>query len=169
MNPIGKWLAAIALVVGAAWFVGRAPAPSAEEPVSGWEEHPSAAPAAVAPQREAPAAGGDGAEAAQAAYAQRAGGQMLRVAGKVERILADDRDGSPHQRFIIKTSLDLTLLVAHNLELAPRLAGIAVGDGVEVYGEYEWNAQGGVMHWTHDDPQGRHPAGFIDWNGSRYQ
>ena len=46
---------------------------------------------------------------------------------------------------------------------------VAVGDTVEVFGEYEWNAQGGVMHWTHDDPQGTHPAGYIEWKGRRYQ
>jgi hypothetical protein len=40
---------------------------------------------------------------------------------------------------------------------------------VVVYGEFEWNEQGGVMHWTHDDPQRVHAAGYIDWRGRRYQ
>jgi Protein of unknown function (DUF3465) len=108
-------------------------------------------------------------DAAQRAFAERAEGRMLLAAGRVQRILADDRDGSPHQRFIISTDAGQSLLVAHNLDLAPRLDGLDVGDEVAVLGLYEWNAQGGVMHWTHDDPAGNHDAGYIDWRGQRYQ
>jgi hypothetical protein len=107
--------------------------------------------------------------AARQAFEQRARGRMLQVEGRVERNLSDDRDGSPHQRFIIVTNDGQSLLVAHNLDLAPRLDGLAPGDQVSLFGEYEWNEQGGVMHWTHDDPQGVHPAGYIDWQGRRYQ
>lgn len=98
-----------------------------------------------------------------------ASGTQLRVGGRVQRLLADDRDGSPHQRFIIATDSGITLLIAHNIALAPRLDGIAVGDRVEVYGEYEWNDKGGVVHWTHKDPRGDHVAGYIQWRGRRYQ
>jgi hypothetical protein len=109
------------------------------------------------------------ADAAQEAFRSRARGRVITVIGTVVRTLADDRDGSPHQRFIIRTGGDLTLLVAHNLDLAPRLEGLVPGEKVTVLGEYEWNEQGGVMHWTHDDPQGRHVAGYIEWRGRRYQ
>ncbi len=112
------------------------------------------------------AAGGD---VAREAFEQRASGRMLRIRGRVVRILPDDQDGSPHQRFIFATDSDQTLLVAHNLDLAPRLEGLKAGEEVTVYGEYEWNAQGGVMHWTHDDPAGRHVAGYIEWRGRMYQ
>lgn len=109
------------------------------------------------------------ADAARAAFEQHARGRQLEVAGRVLRTLSDDRQGSPHQRFIIETDSGQTLLVAHNLDLAPRLDGLAAGDPVVVYGEYEWNEQGGVMHWTHDDPRGVHTAGYVDWRGRRYQ
>jgi hypothetical protein len=33
----------------------------------------------------------------------------------------------------------------------------------------ESNSQGGVIHWTHNDPQGRHTAGWLEHNGRRYQ
>jgi hypothetical protein len=108
-------------------------------------------------------------DAAQLAFQSRSQGRVIAVTGKVERILADDRDGSPHQRFIIRTPGGVSLLIAHNLDLAPRLEGLAAGETVVVLGEYEWNEKGGVMHWTHDDPQGRHEAGYIEWRGRRYQ
>jgi hypothetical protein len=142
--------AALALVAGVGWYHLRDDGRVAAEE----------------PQAASAAESGD---AARRAFAQQARGRMLRVSGRVERILADDRDGSPHQRFIIATEGGPTLLVAHNLDLAPRLDGLAAGDQVTVYGEYEWNPQGGVLHWTHDDPAGRHAAGYIQWQGRKYQ
>jgi hypothetical protein len=119
---------------------------------------------------EAVALGAPAAEdPAQQAFQSRAQGRIITVIGAVERILADDRDGSPHQRFIIRTPGGLTLLIAHNLDLAPRLEGLRPGDRLTVLGEYEWNEQGGIMHWTHDDPQGLHIPGYIEWRGRRYQ
>jgi hypothetical protein len=82
------------------------------------------------------------------------------AAGRVTRILSDDRAGSPHQRFIIRVSGGPTVLVAHNLDLAPRVP-LAEGDSVELQGVYEWNDRGGVIHWTHRDPEGRHAPGWI--------
>jgi hypothetical protein len=100
---------------------------------------------------------------------REASGTQLRVTGRVQRLLADDREGSPHQRFIIVTDNGISLLIAHNIALAPRLDGMATGDTVEVQGEYEWNEKGGLIHWTHKDPQGKHVAGYIHWRGRRYQ
>ena len=81
------------------------------------------------------------------------------------RTLADDRDGSRHQRFLLTTPGGTTVLVAHNVDLAPRLEPLAVGDTVQFAGEYVWNEQGGVVHWTHHDPDGRHPAGHLTAHG----
>lgn len=41
------------------------------------------------------------------------------------------------------------------------------GDTVSLLGQYE--CDDGVIHWTHRDPRGRHPAGYIEVNGQRYQ
>ncbi|MFP4483184.1 MAG: DUF3465 domain-containing protein [Thermovirgaceae bacterium] len=88
--------------------------------------------------------------------------------GRVVSILPDDEKGSRHQRFVIELDSGQTLLVAHNIDVAPRIGTLRMGDRVEFYGEYEWNPQGGVIHWTHRDPSGRHPHGWIVHNGRKY-
>jgi len=55
-----------------------------------------------------------------------------------------------------------------NVDLAPRVP-LAPGDSVEVRGEYDWNDRGGVLHWTHRDPGGRHEAGWVRHDGRLYQ
>ena len=89
--------------------------------------------------------------------------------GTVSRLLADDNDGSRHQRFILRLDSGQTLLVAHNIDLAARLAGLEVGDVVEFRGEYEWSDKGGVIHWTHHDPDGDHVGGWLRHAGRAYQ
>jgi hypothetical protein len=89
--------------------------------------------------------------------------------GIVTRVLADDVDGSRHQRFIIELDSGQTLLLTHNLDLARRIAAIREGDPISFNGEYEWNPEGGVIHWTHHDPDGQHTAGWIVHNGRKYQ
>ncbi len=96
-------------------------------------------------------------------------GKQIRGSGTVTRVLSDDNDGSRHQRFILRLASGQTLLVAHNIDLAPRIEGIAVNDSVDFYGEYEWNSQGGVVHWTHHDPNGRHMDGWLRSEGRSYQ
>jgi hypothetical protein len=95
----------------------------------------------------------------------------LQVGGSAQviKILPDDLKGSRHQKFIIRVSGGQTMLVAHNIDLAPRVKGLRKGDRIEFYGEYEWNERGGVLHWTHRDPRGRHIDGWLKHNGKTYQ
>lgn len=89
--------------------------------------------------------------------------------GVVTAVLPDDNDGGKHQRFILRLGSGQTLLVAHNIDIAPRLASLKPGDTVAFEGVYEWNSQGGLVHWTHRDPSGRHPTGWLRYNGRIYQ
>lgn len=97
------------------------------------------------------------------------GDQQLEGVGIVSRVLPDDDDGSRHQRFILTLANGRTLLVAHNIDLAPRLTGLDRGDTVAFFGEFEPNAEGGVVHWTHRDPAGRHVAGWLRHEGRTVQ
>ena len=89
--------------------------------------------------------------------------------GTVTRVLSDDNEGSPHQRFIVTLPSGQTLLISHNIGLAHRVEGLSVGDSVSFRGEYEWNDKGGVVHWTHRDPEGRHEPGWIRHGGNTYE
>lgn len=109
-----------------------------------------------------------GAAALDRAFADQRSNLQVTVAAEVERVLPDDRKGSPHQRFLIRLPSALSVLVAHNLDLAPRVP-LAVGDTVEIAGEYEWNEKGGVLHWTHHDPKHRHAGGYIRLHGQEYR
>lgn len=103
------------------------------------------------------------------AFSRRLSNLQLAGQGTVVKLLPDDHDGSRHQRFIVRLNSGRTLLVSHNIDLAKRIDTLRAGDAIAFYGEYEWNAKGGVLHWTHRDPQGRHPAGWIQHNGQTYQ
>ena len=105
----------------------------------------------------------------EALFEQRRSDVQVRGAGTVLRTLSDDDEGSRHQRFILELPSGHTLLIAHNIDLAPRIDSLQKGDRVEFYGEYEWNDKGGVIHWTHHDPRGRHVAGWLKHQGRIYQ
>jgi len=94
---------------------------------------------------------------------------QIEVSGTVTRRLSDNNVGSRHQRFIIELTSGQTLLIVHNIDLAPRIDDIREGDEVRVYGEYIWNDKGGLIHWTHHDPANRHPHGWIRHQDKLYQ
>lgn len=102
-------------------------------------------------------------------YERRLSRVQVKGEGVVERLLSDDNDGSRHQRFILKLASGQTLLVAHNIDLAPRINELRSGDSIIFYGEYVWNSKGGVIHWTHHDPDNIHTAGWLEHRGKKYQ
>ena len=103
------------------------------------------------------------------AFQNKLTGILVQSSGKVEKILPDDQETPRHQKFIIRLSSGQTLLINHNIDLAPRLNDLKPGDTIIFRGEYLWNRYGGAVHWTHHDPQKKHPEGWIEWNGRRYE
>ena len=103
------------------------------------------------------------------AYRNRQSNVQVRGAGVVSRVFPDDTKGSRHQKFIVRLPSGQTLLISHNIDLAPRIESLHQGDTVEFYGEYEWNEKGGVVHWTHHDPTRRHVGGWLRHKGISYQ
>ena len=69
-------------------------------------------------------------------YEQQDSGTWVSGSGTVTRLLADDTQGDAHQRFLLELANGHSLIIVHNIDIAPRLEGIAVGDTVRFHGEY---------------------------------
>ena len=153
-----KKLLLLAALLAVVWYFNRQPTES-----PGAHSESAAVQEISAPAPEA------GTDLVAEAYANQASDVQVSGQGTVSRLLDDDHDGSRHQRFILRLDSDQTLLVAHNIDLAPRIDSLAVGDMVEFNGVYEWNDRGGVLHWTHHDPQGEHEPGWLRHRGRTYE
>lgn len=94
-------------------------------------------------------------------------GTWVEGRGEVIRVLSDDLEPPCHQRFLLLVEDDRTVLVAHNIDAAPRVDGLRVGDVVEFRGEFRSNDKGGVLHWTHD--RYGNPAGWLRHAGHVYK
>ena len=103
------------------------------------------------------------------AYAQHLSSLEVTAEGAVTRLLSDDTGPSgTHQRFIVRLAGSThTLLIDNNVDIGKRVP-VAAGDAVVVHGEYVWNDQGGLIHFTHHDPAHTHEDGWIELRGLRY-
>jgi hypothetical protein len=121
-------------------------------------------------ERQPPLGSEDVAESGvvEAAYAARRSGVWVEINGRIKRLLPDDNEGSRHQRFILELDSGHTVLVAHNIDLAKRVP-VSSDDVVKLRGRFEWNDRGGVIHWTHHDPDGSGPEGWIRAHGKLYR
>lgn len=93
------------------------------------------------------------------------------AAGTVARILGvQSGRSSAHEGFLLRVACaaPVVIRVEANTSFTGTFA-LRTGQAVRVRGEYETDPRGGVIHWTHRDPRGRHPDGFIEVNGTRYQ
>lgn len=106
-----------------------------------------------------------GVERLKQAYEDRIDNLQIEGSGMVKTLLADDTKGSRHQRFILDLPTGQTILISHNIDLAPRIDNLRKGDEVGFFGEYEWNDRGGLIHWTHHDPDKKHVDGWLKHNG----
>jgi len=113
-------------------------------------------------------AGDESSGAIAVAFDERRSGVEVEAEGRIEAVLPDDREGSRHQRFLVSVGRGHTVLIAHNIDLAPRVP-LRKGDGITFHGVYEWNEKGGVVHWTHHDPDGRREGGWIEHEGRMYR
>jgi hypothetical protein len=77
---------------------------------------------------------------------------------------------SPHEGFLLKLASGCSVVV--RVEANTDFTGsfpLATGQHVSVKGEYEYYPLGGVLHWTHRDPRGRHEGGYIETSGHLYE
>ena len=100
-------------------------------------------------------------------YGKADDGAWIEARGQVRRLLTDDVHDERHQRFVVRIAGGQTLLVAHNLEIADRVP-LGLGDRVRFRGLYEFNDQGGVVHFTHRDPHGQEAGGWVEFQRKRF-
>jgi hypothetical protein len=124
------------------------------------------------------AAGGGGTAAppsnaeVYAAWQQQRSPVQVTANGTVVKVLGIRRGrvGS-HEGFLVHLSgndaHNLTIRVEDNVDLTGPIP-LRAGDAVEVRGEYIYDPRGGVVHYTHRDPRGRHPTGYVRVNGRTY-
>ena len=105
----------------------------------------------------------------QFAFKNKRSDYQIQDTGIVIKVLPDDLRGSRHQKFLLKGKSGKTVLIAHNIDLAPKINNLRKGDSVSFFGEYEWNPKGGVVHWTHHDPKRNHISGWLKHSGKTYQ
>jgi len=79
----------------------------------------------------------------------------------------DDMQVAREQKFDMRAINGQALLVSHDLSKSEQVP-VAVGDKVQVRGEYRWSEPGGMLVWTTRDkgPDPRH--GWIEHKGDRY-
>jgi len=94
------------------------------------------------------------------------------ASGSVARILGTRVGPSgAHEGFLLhlrgSAGRGLTVRIEDNVDLTGPIP-LAAGDTVEVRGEYIYDPRGGLIHYTHLDPRGRHAAGYVRVNGKIY-
>ncbi len=90
--------------------------------------------------------------------------------GSVTRLLGvQPGRTSPHEGFLLQlgSGCNLVVRVEANTDFTGPIP-LTRGQRVLVKGEYEYYPLGGVIHWTHRDPRGRHEGGYIATDGRTY-
>lgn len=115
-----------------------------------------------------PAAGPDDAAIVQYFQDHRSNVEVT-ADGTVVTIFPDRSSSTGvHEQFIVRLSSGgITVEIEHNISIGRRVP-VKLGDSLIVHGEYIWNSKGGLIHFTHHDPQGTHEAGYIKDNGQTY-
>jgi len=77
------------------------------------------------------------------------------------------RSHATHEAFDVATTAGPVEIV-DNVSIAPRVP-VTTGDRIDVRGEMVHDpGKIPIVHWTHHDPQGTHPDGFIRLDGQTY-
>ncbi|MEO6990055.1 MAG: DUF3465 domain-containing protein [Candidatus Baltobacteraceae bacterium] len=94
------------------------------------------------------------------------------ASGSVARVLGTRVGPSgAHEGFLLHLrgaeGRGLTIRVEDNVDLTGPIP-LRAGDDVEVHGEYIFDPRGGLVHYTHRDPRGHHPSGYVRVGGRLY-
>jgi hypothetical protein len=116
--------------------------------------------------QQAERAGSIGCRQAASAFRLRQSGVWLTLSGQVVRLLPDEYGRFQHQRFFLACPSGQTVLIVNDTSIGRRVP-VRLGDAVVVRGQYVWNAQGGLVHFTHH-AQGSAQGGWIEFAGKLF-
>jgi hypothetical protein len=126
--------------------------------------HPASKANASAPQGPTLA---PGTTAIMNAFSSATSGVEVESSGTVKEV-PKDAAGANHQKFILDLGNGHTLILLHDTDSAPPVPA-KVGDTLQFRGQYEWNENGGLIHWTHHDPEMKHEDGWVKLDGKAYR
>lgn len=102
------------------------------------------------------------------AFEQGRTGVWVSGHGIVAQLIGDETvSGERHQRMVVNVDGRLDLIVRHSTEQSERIP-VAQGDTVAFQGRYEWSGRGGVVGFTHHDPEQPGDGGWIRYQGTTY-
>ena len=87
--------------------------------------------------------------------------------GEVTQLLGDENIGGLTQRFIVKPNDEIQIQIRHSLDNADRIP-VERGDEVRFHGYYDWEARGGFLNRTYQDPAEPGGGGWVEHKGIRY-
>jgi hypothetical protein len=85
----------------------------------------------------------------------------------VVKILPDDTQGLPHQKWVIQLSSGAKVNAVYNSDMGARIP-VKIGDKMALGGQFKMTEIGPLIHWLHYDPRGQRPDGYVELNGVRY-
>jgi hypothetical protein len=100
------------------------------------------------------------------AFESHRSGIWLALSARVMRVLPDTDGTHVHQRFIVACSSGQTVLIVNDVSIGERVP-VSINARVTVRGQYIWNAEGGLVHFTHH-AVGSLQGGWILYQGRLY-
>jgi hypothetical protein len=99
------------------------------------------------------------------AWANQRSHVEVTASGSVAKVLGTRRGPSGvHTGFLLHlrgaAGRGLTVRVEDNVDLTGPIP-VHAGDDAEVRGEYIYDPRGGLIHYTHRDPRGNRPGGYV--------
>jgi len=101
------------------------------------------------------------------AWHKKSSNLLVEVDARVVLLLPNRDDIKKLQRFLVELENGHRLEVAHDLELSENVP-VGVSSLIRLKGEFDYNENGGLIHWTHADPAGNRDGGWIEHNDMRY-
>ena len=104
-------------------------------------------------------------------YASQSSGNEVLVSGHVVALLGtrESRSGK-HEGYLVKLNknCDLLLKVETNTSITGPIP-FTHDEPIVLKGVYVYDPLGGLIHWTHHDPSGRHMNGYVIAGGKSYR